>query len=518
MKKQLSAFVGSLPVIERHGSGDPEISGLAYDSREVESGFLFFALAGLHENGHRYVADAVARGARAVVHADPLPSYDPAVVYLRVADPRLSMSPVSADFFSRPSERLCVIGVTGTEGKSTTVFLVYQLLDLAGKRAGFISTVQYRVGADELPNPEHQTTPEATTIHEKLFRMLENGMEYAVVESSSHGLSARTNRLGDVAFDVAIMTNVTQEHLEFHGTLEQYRNDKANLFRALDRSVGAKATTAETNRFPVFGVVNADDPNSGLFRSATSKSVYSFSSKGNEADLAASDIVADSRGSSFTMLERTAGGILRHEARIELPGAFNVDNVLASLIAVSRVLEKPVAELVPLLPKLRPVWGRMTPIDEGQPFEVVMDYAHTPSSFETVLPPLKKRTRGRLICLFGSAGERDVVKRPRQGRIAADWCDILVLADEDPRGEEPRAILEEIAAGCPERQEGRDIFLIPDRPQAIKKAFSLAEKGDTVLLLGKGHENSIIRKDGPHPYDEADAARTMLKELGYSRI
>jgi UDP-N-acetylmuramoyl-L-alanyl-D-glutamate--2,6-diaminopimelate ligase len=270
MSKRLSEFTSGIPIIERRGTIDPEITELVYDSRHAAEGSLFFALSGIHADGSAFISQAIERGARAIVHASPLAAYDPRVAYLRVENPRFAMSPIAAEFHGHPSRDLAVIGVTGTEGKSTTVSLIFQLLRLAGKRAGFISTVEYCVSDEVRSNPEHQTTPEAVTIHAKLAEMRSNGLEYAVVESSSHGLSPRTNRLGDVRFDVGVMTNVTHEHLEFHGTHEQYKSDKANLFRALDLHDHVKAGRA----VPSFGVVNVEDPASAYFRDATKKPVY----------------------------------------------------------------------------------------------------------------------------------------------------------------------------------------------------------------------------------------------------
>jgi UDP-N-acetylmuramoyl-L-alanyl-D-glutamate--2,6-diaminopimelate ligase len=322
------------------------------------------------------------------------------------------------------------------------------------------------------------------------------------------------------------MTNVTREHLEFHGTWEQYRYDKANLFRGIGARSGgaadgagggAKALRGRT--IPRFGLVNADDPSADYFRQAAAHPVLSFSAAGNmDADLVATDLSVDASGESFTIIEKRGGapnGAIVHRARIELPGAFNVGNALASLLAVSGLTGIEIGELVPLLPRLKSVRGRMTAIDKGQGFEVIVDYAHTPSSFQGLFPPLRARVKGKMICVFGSGGERDVEKRPRQGRIAADWCDVVILADEDPRGEDPMALLEEIAAGCPELERGERLFLIPDRREAIRKAFSLAKPGDLVALLGKGHENSIIGAKGARPYDEIGEAEAALAELGY---
>jgi UDP-N-acetylmuramoyl-L-alanyl-D-glutamate--2,6-diaminopimelate ligase len=530
----MSAATAADGMMSAATAADPLITGLEYDSRKIQPGNLYFALPGLHADGRRFIPEAVQRGAAAVIHQDPLEGSPLPTLYIRAKDSRFAMSAAADGFYGSPSQSLAVIGVTGTEGKSTTVYLIYQLLGLLGKKAGFISTVMYDDGSGEQANPEHQTTPEAPAIHRLLRTLRDRGGEYAVVEASSHGLSPRTNRLGDVAFDAGVMTNVTREHLEFHGTWEQYRDDKANLFRALSRE-GRLKTLAGNGfgdgphssglhgggpvRLPSFGVVNGDDPSAAFFREAAPCPVYRFSARGEEAELSLRGRDSSAGGNRCQVLvrgKRGAGKVL--EITDRLPGAFNAGNVLAALLTLSALLDRPVEELAPLVPRLKPVRGRMTAIRKGQPFEVLVDYAHTPSSFNAIFPPLRERldqSRGRIISLFGSAGERDTAKRPEQGRIASQWSDILILSDEDPRGEDPLALLREIAAGCPERQTGEDLFLIPPRGEAVRRAFSLARPGDLVLLLGKGHENSIIYREFTQPYDEIQEAEQALAELGY---
>ena len=495
-------------------------TSLENDSLKIIKGSLYFAIPGLRFDGHDYIRDAIERGAKGIVHERELDEYQKDIFYLKKNNTRISMSAIADAYYDYPSRRMGIIGVTGTEGKSTTVYLIYQLLKLLGKRAGFISTVQYCDGIDEIWNSEHQTTPEAPVIHRLLAEMLKNGAEYAVVESSSHGLSKRTMRLGHVDFDVGVMTNVNHEHLEFHGTWEQYRSDKAELFRALDlspsshRKLGPKGDLA----VPSFAVINADDKSKDYFSAAAKHNFLSFSTRGDDADLSIKNMQSESSGNTYELYDKLTGSCFTISDK--LPGAFNAGNVLASLLVVSRLLPVELQKLIPLVPCLKAVRGRMNRIDRGQPFDVIVDYAHSPSSFEAVFVPLReklKKTGAKLISLFGSAGERDTQKRPLQGEIAARNSDIVILCDEDPRGEDSQLILEEIAKGClscSHMLRDKSLFLIPKRPDAIRKAISLARPGDLVLLLGKGHENSIIYPGGPVAYDEISEAEKALDERG----
>jgi len=545
MSKRLSDIIRDLDFLDIQGNIDQPVTGLSYDSRECKSGHIFFALPGIHADGKQYIEGALQRGAIGVVYEGALDlarqgtalsgssgKMNDNIAFLRAADCRWMMSAIASRFYGAPSDSLCVIGVTGTEGKSTTVSLIYQLLKLAGYRAGFFSTVMSDTGGGERPNPQHQTTPESTAVQEMLAEMRDNGLCFAVVEASSHGLSPRTARLAHVHFDIGVVTNVTHEHLEFHGTWEQYRSDKANLFRRLGEG-GPKHSRCTDACAPV-GIICADDPSAAYFASESALPCLTYSSKGAPANLRAHDIEGDPEGSGFmiggpaaagekgpslnTDIRNGENGVLSQTvlARLNLPGTFNVQNTLGAILAASAATGLHWSRFLPYLPKLKPVRGRMQRILEGQPFDVIIDYAHTPSSFSEILPPLRRERKGRILCVFGSGGERDRAKRPQQGRIAADNCDIVILADEDPRGEDPMALLEEIASGCPELPRGERLFLIPDRPTAIRRAFLLSRPGDLVLLLGKGHENSIIYADHSVPYDEETTARSILAEIGFS--
>lgn len=513
----LSLILEGATILQRAGLHDPLIEGIAYDSRKVRPGFLFVALPGLHADGHGFIGQAIKAGAAAVLCERIPPSKPDGVACIMVPDSRTAMSRAAAVFNGHPSRSLRVIGVTGTEGKSSTVYFIWQLLNLSGRKAGFFSTVMSDSGHGEVPNPEHQTTPESTAVQGMLADMRDSDCGYAVVESSSHGLSHRTARLADVLFDVGVMTNVTHEHLEFHGTWENYRSDKANLFRALGAHDHRKIVAGGSGAVPSAGIACADDPSWPYFRDAAAGIPFiSYSARGAEADLRALSIAAEGNSLTFIAAGADASGApLRLPARLNLPGDFNVANALAACLAAAAASGTHWSEFIPLLPSLRPVRGRMSRVDCGQPFDVLIDYAHTPSSFATVLPQLRKAARGKLICVFGSGGERDREKRPLQGSIAAANCDTVILADEDPRGEDPMALLEEIAVGCAGMRRGESLLLIPDRHEAIARAFSLARPGDMVVLLGKGHENSIIHAEGSMPYDEESAARKALAALGF---
>ncbi|MCX8013849.1 MAG: UDP-N-acetylmuramyl-tripeptide synthetase, partial [Rectinema sp.] len=459
MKKLLRDLLQHIEVVSTIGNLEIPIESLTYNSRSCKPSSLFFALPGIHTDGRKYIADAKNRGAAAVITEGPLEALPNGISVVQVRDCRIAMSAIACAFYDDPSASLCVIGVTGTEGKSTTVSLIYQLLNYTGFKTGFFSTVMSDTGEGEVPNPEHQTTPESIAVQQMLARMRDHGLSFAVVEASSHGLSLRTARLADVKFDIGVLTNITHEHLEFHGTGEQYRSDKANLFRRLGE--GGKKKLPGLHHAVPHGIICADDPSAPYVARESAAPCLFYSSKGAPADLRALDVRLDLDGADFIVEgpPPEAAGRLRLAARVNLPGAFNVQNCLGAMLAASAASGLHWSDFIPLLPRLKPVRGRMQRIQLGQPFDVIIDYAHTPSSFMEILPPLRKERQGKIICVFGSGGERDRLKRPQQGRIAADYCDIIVLADEDPRGEDPMALLEEIASGCPELARGERLYL-----------------------------------------------------------
>lgn len=509
IQKQLAQLLNVVSIQNIHGNTDIPVCGITYDSRKVEPGFIFTALPGFHTDGHQYIDQAICKGAGVIIHEKTIDHYTPGVTYIRVDCARTALSALSAAFFDFPSRHLAVIGVTGTDGKSTTVWLIHQLLEALGKKSGFLSTVQIKTGSNVIKNPLRQSTPEAPEIHSVLHDIRQSGKVFAVIEATSHGLSERTKRLAHVDFDIAVLTNVAHEHLEFHGSFDQYRSDKANLFRMLD--IECKKDIPQGIFITRCGIVNKDDPNSSFFKTVTKKNIYTYSMQGKNADLVAYSLVPESGGTQFFI----SAGDYHSKAYLNIPGLFNVGNLLAACSTVCNLLDIHISRLLPFFPDLTGVKGRMISIREGQSFNVIVDYAHTPSSFEKIMPMMRQLTKGKLIAVFGSAGERDVKKRPLQGRIASTYCDIVILTDEDPRLEDRYKILKEIAAGCHNLEKGKRLFLEPDRTKAISMAYSYAHNShDTVLLLGKGHESSIIYPDGPVEWDEAGVARRLLKEMG----
>lgn len=482
---------------------NPIIRGVRYDSREVQPGDLFVAVPGAHVDGHDYVRHAIERGASAViVSADRrLPAGEPPEApVLVVDDTRAALATAAAVLYGYPARRLRVVGVTGTDGKTTTTHLACALLAAAGVRTGLIGTVDFRVGDRVWSNDSRQTTPESPEVQALLADMVDAAVDVALVESTSHGLAL--HRLDHCEYDVAVLTNITSDHLDFHGDRERYVAAKARLFAMLDEAAGKGSGK--------WAVLNADDAASASMRAATrSASVLTYALDA-EADLAARDIVATAAGSSFRV-ERD--GVVARSA-VALPGRFNVANGLAAIgIAIALGLSLP--DAADALASVGGVPGRMERIDEGQPFAVIVDYAHTEPALRQALAELRASTSGRLIVVFGAAGERDEARREGLGRAAAELADCAVITTEDPRGEDPDAIIDSIARALAKggRAEGTDFVRVPDRAEAIAHAVGEARPGDTVLVAGKGHERSIIVGGEKRPWDDRAVVRDALRAL-----
>lgn len=479
-------------------AGDPNVvvSGVSYDSRAVQPGDLFVALRGGHFDGHNYLNDAVAAGASSVL-VDAAPSL--AVTALVAPDTRAALPGVAARFFGHPSNDIGVIGITGTDGKTTTSYLVDAILRANGRQAGMVGTVSVRIGDETLDHETRQTTPESVDIQRYLRLMVDGGCEWAVLEATSHGLDL--HRLDEIRFAIGAVTNITHEHLEYHKTIAAYRRAKAILFERVSSTGGV-------------AVINVDDEGAReMIPFASGARLVTYSMLGERADVCASDWTIGVTGSRFRLATPVGA------ANVHFPylGGFNIANALCA-VAIGLAADVPFDGIVRALETAPPVPGRMARVDQGQPFTVVVDYAHTPESLKKVLSLLRAlNPTGRLIALSGSAGDRDTTKRPLQGHVSAELADISIFTTEDPRFEDPDRIIDDIAAGAIERggREGVSVFRVTDRREAIRTAFERARPGDVVLLAGKGHEGSIIWGHEKRPWNERQAAIDVLREMGF---
>ena len=491
---KLRDVLAGASVVEWVGEAGAEVSGLAYSSAAVEAGDLFFCVRGATADGHDFAAAAVEAGASALVVERRLDIEAPQAV---VEDARVAMAPAAVAFWGDPTAELRVVGVTGTNGKTTTAFLVRHVLERSGIQTGLLGTVKRIVGgaAEEV----ERTTPEAIDLQRTFRRMLDAGDAACVMEVSSHALALR--RTDGIRFEVATFTNLTQDHLDFHAGMEDYFGAKRQLF---DPEAGA----------PKAAAVNTDDPyGARLAReisTAGQATLITFSAAGSaDADLRATDVEFDAAGSRF--LCQAPDG--EHAVALPLPGHFNVENALASIASVSS-MGIPTGEAAAALADAERVPGRMEPIDEGQPFTVLVDYAHTPDSIENVLRAARRLGSGRLIAVIGAGGDRDSDKRPLMGNAAARLADIVVVTSDNPRSEEPEAIIGEIVAGMRGPDAGAQIEVQSDRRAAVGIALARAESGDTVVIAGKGHEQGQEFEGGRTiPFDDRDVAREQLRAL-----
>jgi UDP-N-acetylmuramoyl-L-alanyl-D-glutamate--2,6-diaminopimelate ligase len=499
------------PVAPSGGDAATDITGVTNDSRRVRSGALFVAVPGLHVDGHDFVAQATRSGAAAAVVERPVG--DAAIPQLVTTDIRRALATASAWWYGDPSHELSVVGVTGTDGKTTTSFLAVAALEACGIATGLVSTVATRVGGAEDLHAEHATTPDPPELQAALRAMADAGDRAAVLETTSHGLALE--RVGEVAYDAAILTNLSHEHLDFHGSYEAYRDAKLSLFRRLAARRASRVTKPDAR--PLAALVNGDDPEAERFVAAGRDAgaavlKYGF---GTTNDVRATDARSTREGIQATVTGPSGTSSLE----LRLRGEFNVRNALA-VVALGEAWRLDAEAVRRGIGSVARVPGRMEWLDRGQPFDVVVDFAHTPQGLAAVLDLLGATARARgggVIAVFGSAGERDVAKRPLMGRIAAQRARLVIATDEDPRGEDPIAIMEAIAAGAiaAGARRGESVLVIPDRRDAIATAIERAGPGDIVLLAGKGHEQSIIGPGGPQAWDERAVAEAALAARGF---
>lgn len=518
---ELEQLLRHLPGAAVSGPRRQDVADVTCDSRRVVPGSVFVAIRGFALDGHDFVDDAIARGAVVIVAERPVPVPDN-VTLVQVAASRQALAALAAAFYGHPSRRLRLIGVTGTNGKTTTAFLIRALLKAAGHRTGLIGTVCNYVG-DE-PRPVVRTTPEAPELQRLLADMVAAGCTHAVMEVSSHALAL--GRVDFCEFDAAVFTNFSQDHLDFHQSLDEYLAVKATLFSRLEP--GPEAFTPE-GRPARYAVVNGDDAAASRIAAACRVPVHRFGFAGPafaegaaplaqgaasagapvSAGVQADDIVIGPSGVSFTLV--WPGG--RLPLRLNLPGRFNVANALAAT-AVALAEGITPAVIATTLAQVEPVPGRLEAVDAGQEFSVFVDYAHTPDGLGTVLRTVRElQPDGQLIVVFGCGGDRDRAKRPLMGRLAGELADYVIVTSDNPRSENPDDIIRQIVAGVEQAGMPRDRYWSePDRVRAIARALALADSGDIVLIAGKGHETVQEFADHSIHFDDRVVAATLLAE------
>lgn len=479
---KLRELIKNLSIIEMNADAEREISGVSYDSRKTEKGDMFVAIRGFEADGHKFIPKAVENGA-AVILCEEKPSCD--IPYVLVSDSRYGLAIVSRDFFGDPASEMTMIGITGTSGKTSSSYLIKHMLESKlDAKVGLIGTNGNMIG-DEFLHTEH-TTPESYELH-KLFRhMADSGCTHVVMEVSSHSLTLE--RVAGIHFDVALYTNLSQDHLDFHGTMEEYAAAKRKLFSMCS-----------------LGCFNLDDAWADFMRDGASCRTMTFSTEKNEADLVAKDIRLTADGVRFASVSGDEISI----TKLGIPGMFSVYNALGTM-SVGLALGLSLADCSDAMSSAKGVKGRLEIVPTGRDFSVVIDYSHKPDALEKVLKTLKPVTRGRLIALFGCGGDRDKLKRPIMGRIAADNADLVVVTSDNPRTEDPDEIIREIVAGMKDKRTPTKV--ICDRREAIAWAIDNAAQGDVLLLAGKGHEDYQVVGHEKHHMDEREIVADCLKK------
>ncbi len=491
---KLEQLVRGVPGATLEGDGDVEITGIAYDSRRVKPGDLFVAVEGLQADGHAFVSDALTRNAAAVAveREVKVPSGVPLV---RMQSTRSGLAEVAAEFFGRPSRRLKVAGITGTDGKTTTTHMAEHVLQASGVMAGAMSTVSFTVGGRETDNQSGQTTIEAPDVQAWLARMVEAGVDYAVIETTSHALVQE--RVRATEFDVAAFTNVGHDHLDYHPSWDAYLEAKARLidFAASSSDKGIEKTA----------VLNRDDLSYDRLSSRPIARRWSYGLT-TAADLHPLDLRVTGTGSQFRLMTPVG----ETDVNLHVPARFNIYNALCAA-GVCLALGVPIDAVGTGLAGFEGVRGRLEPVDLGQDFRVFIDFAHSAGALASALAELRPFTPGRLIVVFGSTARSDH-DRPGMGRAAAEFADFFIITTDDPLQQDPVEIARDVQEGVEGKAPGLDYEIVIDRGAAIRRAIELARPGDCVLLAGKGHERTMRMASGSEPWDERAEAEAAIKE------
>ncbi len=496
----LARILRNLDGIDLGGQPDFEITMLTADSRAVQEGALFVALSGSENDGHEFLADAERRGAAAAVGEKDVSGLG--IPYFRVLDSRLAWAQIAAAWYDHPSRNLVLIGVTGTDGKTTTASMIYQILRNAGCAAGLLTTLNVVIGSQTLDTGLHVTTPDALEVQGYLAQMVDERITHCVLEATSHGLAQQ--RVGACEFDVAAVTNITHEHLDYHGSYESYRQAKSRLFsqrlRGLRKPFGPEKTA----------VLNRDDASYDFLRGVTDARCLTYGLDKN-ADVYARDIESRNGRLHFT----ACGADFEVNIESKLIGSYNVSNCLAALAVAVEALGITPEVAAEGVAQLQRVPGRMQRIDLGQSFTAIVDFAHTPNALRRALETVRDITQGRVIAVFGSAGLRDREKRRMMAEVSTELADLTILTAEDPRTESLDDILEEMAQGARAKGgvEEKTFWREPDRGDALRFAVREAQPGDLVIACGKGHEQSMCFGEIEYPWDDRTAMQVALAEL-----
>lgn len=486
---QLAELVKDAVVI---GEKETEITGIAHDSRKAGKGTLFVCIPGVHADGHAFIPQAVKAGAAAVLTTREDVAVPEGIAVLRVADLTAALDVIVPFFHDYPARSMRIIGITGTNGKTTTSYITRAILRRAGYKVGLIGTIQIMM--EEEAYPVHNTTPDVVELQHTLAIMRDKGMDYVVMEVSSHALDQ--NRVAGIEFDTAVFTNLTQDHLDYHKTFENYRRAKARLFEKVSEAGVKKGKTA---------VVNVDDEAGKVMLEHASCPHLTYAIH-QEADLRATEVNVLASGASFTLNHESFG---KMDLQLHLTGIFNVYNVMAAAGAALAEHIRPEV-IASVLCAFTSVPGRFELVKAGQDFSLIVDYAHTPDGVENVLRTAREIAKRKIIAVFGCGGDRDRTKRPIMGRLAAELADVVIATSDNPRSEDPEFILSEVEAGVKEAIGKKHHEKITDRRHAIFRAVALAETDDIVIILGKGHENYQILKDKTIHFDDKEVAREAV--------
>lgn len=486
-KMKLKKILDNINFEVIRGDLEKDIVEIGYDSREIKENNLFIAIKGFETDGHQYISQAVRNGASAVIIENEITEYLPGIVYIKVKNSRRVMAEVAKNFFDNPLSDINLVGITGTNGKTTTAYLLYNILKEYAGRAALFGTIQNIIGGEEVDSS--RTTPESLDLYRYFSRMKDKGIKYGVMEVSSHALDLY--RVYGMDFAAAIFTNISPEHLNYHKSLENYREVKSRLFSNLNSQQ--------------YAIINSDDPNAEYIQKKSNGQNFCYSLNSKSADLYTSEYQLNQKGMKYKSEGRVSSVF-----ELNLGGIFNIYNSLASILTADLLgIEKEISQKA--LTEINSVPGRFEIINAGQDFQVVVDYAHTPDGMKNILETAAAMEKNRLIILFGCGGDRDRSKRSEMARLAENYADYTIVSNDNPRSEDPEIIFSEIKNGFSEGFS--DYEIIPDRKKAIRKAIMMAEKDDLVMLLGRGHEKYQVIKDKKIELDDRQVAYRAAEKM-----